>query len=360
MMASDDHELIQLAVDAFRLRTGWHAELLPESRSPDIGGRSYHAGIRIRGAGVQAYDFIVETKSLIDRRAQLAAAKQQLMSYPNPGLLVAPYVSPALATACREELDLQFLDTLGNAYVNQPSLHVYITGLRPDPTTPGEASTRAGTAAWLRVVFVLLCVPALRSASYRELARAAGVALGSVGPVIQDLEKRGYLSVSNRRDRPRSLVNAARLFTEWVTNYPTRLHPKLHPRRFRSAQPNWWRDANLGPLQAVWSGEVGADRLTSYLKPSSATLYVPPGNRREALQALVTTFQLQADPGGDIEVADLFWYFDDDANALDLAPPLLVYADLMSTLDPRSLEVARLVRDRYLQEFTDDAAHRTA
>ncbi|MGQ7848525.1 type IV toxin-antitoxin system AbiEi family antitoxin [Granulosicoccus sp. 3-233] len=40
-------------------------------------------------------------------------------------------------------------------------------------------------------------------------------------------------------------------------------------------------------------------------------------------------------------------------NAIDtnvLAPPIIVYADLISTGDPRNLEAAKLLRDEYITE----------
>jgi hypothetical protein len=30
-------------------------------------------------------------------------------------------------------------------------------------------------------------------------------------------------------------------------------------------------------------------------------------------------------------------------------PPLLVYADLMATLDPRNLEIAKRIREQYIE-----------
>ena len=37
----------------------------------------------------------------------------------------------------------------------------------------------------------------------------------------------------------------------------------------------------------------------------------------------------------------------------DLVPPILVYADLVATLDPRNLEAAKLIREQYI----DGALH---
>jgi len=34
----------------------------------------------------------------------------------------------------------------------------------------------------------------------------------------------------------------------------------------------------------------------------------------------------------------------------DLIPPILAYADLMATLDPRNIEVARMIRERIIND----------
>ena len=76
----------------------------------------------------RAYPFVAEVKnvrhfatiSLV--KDQLACAKRGVQP-----LLVAPYITRALAEHCRA-LHLPFLDTAGNAYLEAPGLTVYVTG----------------------------------------------------------------------------------------------------------------------------------------------------------------------------------------------------------------------------------------
>jgi len=66
--------------------------------------------------------------------------------------------------------------------------------------------------------------------------------------------------------------------------------------------------------------------------------------------------RLWPDERGAVEVLEAFWRpIEDGAAAPQTAPPLLVYADLVATGDPRNLEVARLVRERYLRAAVDPA-----
>jgi hypothetical protein len=85
-------------------------------------------------------------------------------------------------------LHLPFLDTAGNAYLDAPGLTIYVTGEpRPD-IARDDPRYRAYTTVGMKVVFALLCWPELAEATHRNLAAAAQVALGTVGPVIEDLE----------------------------------------------------------------------------------------------------------------------------------------------------------------------------
>ncbi len=326
--------------------TGLNAVVLTGEPKPTKGPRP-DATIEIEDNG-RRFRFFVEVKA-IDRAVALAAAKHQLETYDRKGVLVAPYLTAELAQRCRDKLDLQFIDTAGNAYLRVPGLYVFVRGERPRGFAPTAMGTRGGgTATALRVVFVLLCKPELINAPYREIVAAAGIALGAVGWVFFDLVRRGYIAAGPRK-RNRRLLEPVRLLDEWVTNFPIRLRPKLNPRRFRAPDPRWWEKARL-PEGARWGGEVAAARLTDYLKPATCTTYLEPDKAQEALATLVREHRLRADPQGNVEMLEAFWDLPQGHVADDLVPPLLVYADLMATLDPRNLEVARRIREQYIEQ----------
>ena len=133
-----------------------------------------------------------------------------------------------------------------------------------------------------------------------------------------------------------------------MTAHAERLRPKLNPRRFRAPDPGWWQQARL-PDGARWGGEVAAAKLTDYLKPAAATIYLKPARARDTLDRLVQEHRLRADPQGNVEILDAFWALPEEGTPGDLVPPLLVYADLMATLDPRNLEIAKRIREQYIE-----------
>lgn len=344
LMPAREAKVLEEALAALERTTGLKARATKHEFK--AGGHDPDVLIEIADGG-KRYHFIGEIKPTVDRKLTLAAVRDQLEEYGREAVLIAPYLTPELATHCREQLDLQFFDAAGNAYLRAPGLHVFIKGEKPPPHVLKTIGTRGGgTATALRVGFVLLCKPELLNAPYRDIVAAAGVALGAVGWVFFDLEGRGYITAGKRK-RQRRLLEPGRLIDEWVTNYPIKLRPKLNARRFQAGATDWWKQAHVAGTGGLWGGEVAAYKMTDYLKPATCTLYIRPENTRTALNRLVTDHRLRADPEGNIEVLDAFWNFHAKPEK-DLVPPLLVYADLMATLDPRNLEVARQIRERYI------------
>ncbi len=340
------------ALDALERTTGVKGRVVavePKARN----GRRPDALVDIWVEGKKRR-YVVEAKTRLDRLAPLGHIKTQLDHLGERGLLFAPYITPTIAKQCRQ-FDIPFLDTAGNAYLHEPGLLVYITGEKPgDLVTATKATRGGGTATALRVTFVVLCKPDLLNAPYRDIVDAANVALGAIGWVFFDMQKRGYIGGGQKNRR---FLEPIRLFEEWVTNYPIKLRPKLNPRRFRAENPEWWKQADLAELHGYWGGEIAANRLTKYLKPATCTLYIEPkrddGPHAKALAQFIGANRLRADAQGDIEILDAFWNLPQNTDHPDVVPPILAYADLIATLDPRNIEVAKLIREQYI----DNALH---
>jgi len=303
--------------------------------------------------------YVVEYKNNVDRYVLLGQLKTLIQEFEYPGLLLTPYITPAIANRCRD-LEIAFLDGVGNAYIKTGKRYILITGNRPEvrqanagphlvPAAPVQMRRQPGAATptALRVIFALLCKPELINAPYREIKEAADVALGAIGWVFFNLNERGLVV---GKQGTRRFVDKTRLFEEWVVNYPLRLRPKLNATRFRAPAPEWWRKANLGERGGYWGGEVGADRLTGYLTPATQTIYVRPDRRREMIGRLVAKHRLHPDDRGNIEFLDAFWHFDVYQPHHDVAPPMLVYADLVATADPRNVETAKMIRERFIDD----------
>lgn len=283
---------------------------------------------------------------LIDRPTLRAEAVGALADFgnrwPHPLLVAAPHVDPAAAERARA-LRLAFVDLAGNAYLHGPRLFVFVVGRRRPAKPRPTRAPRALTPTGLKVVFALLLRPDRVAAPLREIAAETGVALGTVAAVMEDLLARGHLTPQGLGET--RLLERQRLVEDWALLYPVRLRPKLVRGRYAAPDAAWWETAQLARGRGVFGGEVAADRMTGQLKPARVTLYVwgAPGD-------VILANRLRPDERGAVEILEAFWRPIEDGDAArQTAPPLLVYADLIATGDPRNVEAARIVRDRYLR-----------
>jgi len=324
------------ALEVLRRTTGLTVEVQPttfhDAPAPD-------AVIRIAWQDIE-WHFAAEFKNMITR-ATIGLAAQQLHEYRQKGLLVTRYVTPQVADLLKE-MNIPFVDVAGNAYINKPPLFIFIKGNKLTDKYRPEPPTRAFRPAGLQVVFALLCNPGLENAPLREIAKAATVALGTVGWVVDDLKKTGYLIDMGKRGR--RLVRKENLLNRWVTTYPEQLRPKQLIGRFRADNYDWWKHTELQAFNAYWGGEVAATILTGYLKPQIVTIYT-----NQPVGKLLLKNKLRKHLNGEIEILKAFWGFEHNWPHRNVVHPLLIYADLLATGDARNIKTAGII---YEQELT--------
>ena len=334
-----ERQLFYEAIDALGTQTHGAAKILRRPRGLLDPRFDAQIGLELEGQKVR----LLAKFKKVDRRPAIAPVKEQLegaikdQSPRHLPLLVAPYMTEAMAEECRR-IDLPFADTAGNLFVRTDTMLLCIVGRRRPHHL--ERSQKGLTPAGMKVIFALLCRPELAGTGYRQIAAAAQVALGAVGPVLQDLERRGFLHRQGKGTI--ALERAEELLHEWVVEYPAILRPKLRGRHYK-ADRNRVLGLNLKLLRAYWGGEVAAERLTGYLKPENLLVYT----RGEVKDILIQGRMRLAAEGG-VEVLNAFWNPELDRTDTPLAPPLLVYADLVMTGDSRNIEMAKLVYDKLL------------
>jgi hypothetical protein len=293
--------------------------------------------------------FYVEVKPLLTSHtlgSAIASVSQIKKEHPSTAL-VSAYVNASQADKLRQ-LGIEFFDAAGNASFQQKGLNIFITGRKAQAQKSLGRSARAFNQTGSRLVFALLCQPGLENRSYREMAKEAGISLGAVNWIMNDLKSLGHLS--DLGTRRRRLSNKRELLKRWVSAYPEQLRPKLILGRYRTERAgDWWQKAEL-PSEAFWGGEVAAKLLTKYLRPQTVTIYSDSN-----LPKLQAQHGLRRDANGDIELLQRFWKFDEwEKKKLQTAPPLVVYADLLSTADDRNLETAEIIYEQYLARLVGD------
>lgn len=261
---------------------------------------------------------------------------------PAPFLLVAQYVNEALAEDLRRNR-IEFIDGAGNAYIDQPPLYVYIKGNKPKDRGREGIRDRAFRGTGLKVVFVFLCDPQMVNQNYRAIARAAGVALGNIGSIIDDLTRQGFLLDMGKKGH--KLIDKKRLLARFVEDYPNKLRQRLVMGRFQG-NLDWRETKALGFGNALWGGEVAAAKMTDYLKPQNLTIYMEP----KRLEPFLLKYRLKRDPDGEIEILGIFWGLEGLAVHKGLVHPILAYADLLATADERNIEAAQVIYERHIAE----------
>ena len=328
-------EVLQKAVDAFRRTTGIRVRV--KQLQPQRGGTRADARLRFEFPHAEAR-FDAEVKQILDTQT-LGQAIERMKRLPEKALLVTKYVNPKMAERLKE-MDVPFLDTFGNAYLNAQPIFVYMKGLAPQ-RFPRERPTRAFAPAGLKVVFALLCRQELTDEPFRTIAQTTNVALGTVPWIMDDLERLGHLLVKGKRGR--RLIRKQQLLERWVGVFPNQLRPKLVLGRYAAPDPKWWEQTRIRDFHAYWGGEPAATRLTGYLKPELITVYT-----RDKPARLQATYRLRTDPRGNVEILEAFWDKAMDWTNPETVHPLLVYADLLATGDARNIETAGRIYDEQL------------
>lgn len=258
----------------------------------------------------------------------------------HPLMLVAKYVNAEMAEQLRQE-NIEFIDTAGNAFINQPPLYIFVKGNRPPKKPIQTTLRRAFKPTGLRLIYAFLCNPGLEKKTYREIVAATGVAIGTVDWIMRELKELDYLMDMGKQGY--KLVQKENLLERWALAYPVQLRPKLMLGRY-VGEHGWWKEKRLDPFEAQWGGEVAAAKLTQYLKPQIVTIYTT----AQQLNRLLIENRLRRDPTGDVEVLERFWKPEVKREYEELVHPILIYADLLAMGDTRNIETAKMIYEQYI------------
>lgn len=282
-------------------------------------------------------EFLVTVKSEL-RGYHLPQIEEQAKAHKR-FMVVAENIFPTLKKYLRDR-GIAYLDAAGNLFYDTDNQYVWVEGNKA-AKKEGDERSRAFTKAGLRVVFQFLWDEENLNKPYREIAAAAGVALGNIKYVVDGLRELEFIIPLEKKRW--KLVRKRELLDRWMDGYGTVLKPALHIGNFRFLKEEDyrnWKRLQLNEEKTVWGGEPAADMLTNYLAPAVWTLYT-----REAKSELIKTWKLVPSPEGKVQVYEKFW---ENSPIKKVAPEVLVYADLMLTNDPRCIEAAQIIYNKNL------------
>jgi len=288
------------------------------------------AGVR----GTERYPTVIKLGRL-DRQRATAMALPPV----RPVLVLAPYVPDAAADALRGR-GVEFVDGAGNVSLAWDGMSLDVRGYRPRATSvprKDPSASRAFTRSGAKVTFALLSWPEMAARPVREISAASGTAVGTVHTVLGALAAAGYLYASSAGA---GLNRAGELLDRWAEAYAVNLARKLELGSFSIADPGLLADLEKAALGhgAQLGGELAGSRIDPHLRPTTATFYVD-----EIPSELVARFRMRRDDADRTVLFRRRFWRRQDSSAM-LVPSPLVYADLVSSGDPRQREHAERIR----------------
>ena len=255
----------------------------------------------------------------------------QIKSIPSKVILFADFVNPVMAEKFRSR-SISFVDCAGNMFLKDERFVFSVKGRKPSRLRSRRVRGRAFNTAGLKLIFAIFNQPQLLHATYRDISKQVNIALGSIGPVMDDLFTSGYIL----DDGQRRLVNKKRLFERWVDGYLEKLRPKQIMSCYTSDDMNWWKTADPAKFEGMWGGEVVIAKSTPFMVPETISLYF---SSEEKHKDFAGFYGLQRDDEGDICVYKTFWSGQVAGNG-DISP-MIMYADLVDSINPGAWDVAK-------------------
>ncbi|MFG1791722.1 type IV toxin-antitoxin system AbiEi family antitoxin [Nocardia sp. NPDC049149] len=252
-------------------------------------------------------------------------------------LVTGPRISSRTAEAL-VAADIDYLDYAGNVHLEFLPVLIDVRGRRSPTKEPTHRSTDANlfSARRMQVLFALLSWPDMVEMPVRRIAEAAGTSVGIAQSTLEIMKDSDYLVGKSLRRRDE-------LIDLWSAAFRGALLPKLRLLAFHGSIESW------RPLPGdLVSGESAVGMIR---QPQTLTIYT---EHFDLTVAVRNRWQKSNNPN--IEVRQRFWKAPDGAIPLDkqgafvtsAAPPLLVYADLLTSKEARQAEVARTLRRDHL------------
>ncbi|HFA51287.1 MAG TPA: hypothetical protein ENJ95_19920 [Bacteroidetes bacterium] len=292
-------------------------------------------GIIHVGRGRYQKDWNVEVKHHLTP-AMLPKLIDQIKSV-KPIIVMAQYITPE-AKKILQHKNIAFADAAGNVFLADDQLYIYIENRKAERKRPTDAN-RAFTKTGLKVLYLLLEQPDYINETYRAIAEKTGTGLDTINKVIKALQKEKFIiALDNRKYK---WNNREILFIKWTEAYTKTLKPKLQQQTFKALNIKQnWKKLKL-PEGTHWGGANAGELLTDYLIADKWTLYTD-----QDFVTIMKKLKWIPDPNGNIVLIKKFWKENTKANHV---PPLIAYADLTETDNPRYIETAKIIYEKYIE-----------
>lgn len=322
-MGTEYLELFNEAIDNLRTSTGNDSIAICDelNKSICINGTEFYCSIKKTISNANVFSVIEEIKNKsIDKNM--------------PIILITNKIYPKLANTFADN-QINWMDKVGNCDIRHEDLTIRISGQKNNALTKASTATKISETN-IKLILFFLQNPESVNWSYREIQEKVGLSLGTITKAFDLLKAKRYLV---QTDKGRRIAMREELIEWWQQQYNEYLKPKLLINRMAFRTPEArkrWKEMTL-PKGMYWGGDCGANLVNGYLIPGEFEIYTD-----VVSSLLLRTGMVMPNPDGEIHIYKKFWIGEGIEN---LAPILIIYADLMGTGDSRCHEAALRIKE---------------
>ncbi|MGL5636994.1 MAG: type IV toxin-antitoxin system AbiEi family antitoxin [Bacteroidales bacterium] len=225
-----------------------------------------------------------------------------------------------------------YVDRVGNCDIRYDNLTIKIAGIKNTEKIEIDKTTEP----IIKLVLYFLQEAKHVDQPFREIQDKTGVSLSTINKTTNILKAKNFLVTT---ENGRRIAMRDELIEWWQQQYNEFLKPKLLVKRMAFRTPEArknWKDILL-PYGMYWGGDCGANILDGYLIPGDFEIY-----SEVVSTQLFKTGAIVPDSNGEIKIYKKFWIGESDKN---IAPKLVIYADLLGDGDSRCHEAALRLKE---------------
>lgn len=289
---------------------------------------------------INGITFACEVKCMSVDKSRINLILQHLYSKKNvinkPIILVVQHFTstPELLNSIRE-MGISIAESSGNCLIIHRPLFINISGKKNVKLKESKNSTF--NISGIKLVFYFLLNEGNINKPYRQISEETELSLGTIKNVITSLTKNNFVITT---PDGRFIQNKKQLLDEWQVHYNRVLKPKLLVKEMEFVDKGTqkkWEHLTL-PDGMCWGGEGAAYLLNHFMEPEQFDIYT----KGPSINLLLTK-KVKIQSGGRIKLYQKFWKFGQENN---IAPIILIYADLIGSGDSRCIEAAqKIIKD---------------
>lgn len=340
-----EERIASKAVAALYAHTGLQLELLDKN---SVLGTGLWPDMRFRISGTQ-HELVCEVKAGLSQESIKSVVRLlQSAVEGRPALIIANYIEVKVAQILRE-LQINYIDASGNAYINLPPFFVFIQGQAIVDGLTQRKPAKPFSITDLQIIYALLAKPNLLNENYREVSECANVALGVCGSAFRNLKDQGYFveAVSTKK---REWRERHKLIGRWVEQYPT-LRRKAFLGEYFAPSDDWLQSDKFNHYDVQLGGGLAASRYLDSTVDNGVSVYVNDQQQWQFIRELgLTKGESSVAKETRVNVFSKFWGANLQSaqdSISSVIHPLIAYAELIENNNEASRSAANEIASRY-------------